>query len=69
MRFIKDVKQWYKMWSVWFFAIVGVYQWAEANLALLQALIPAKFHGYIGAFLAVMGILSRLVAQPNLTKE
>lgn len=69
MKFISEARQWYKMWSVWFFALVGVYQWLEANWAALDATIPENMKGAAGVVLAVLGIIARLIKQSGLRKE
>lgn len=69
MKLIKEYKQWYKLWSVWLFALVGLYQWAEANWDVLHAIIPKEYQGTAGLVLAVLGIVSRLVVQSNIKKD
>lgn len=69
MRLINNYRDWYKMWSVWLFALVGVYQWLESNWAALDTLIPAQWRGVAGIVLSVLGVVSRLVVQSNLKKE
>lgn len=69
MTWIKNVKQWYKMWSVWAFVLLGAYQWLEANSTTLQALLPEKYQGVLGLLLAAGGVLSRLVVQPKLAAD
>lgn len=69
MRLINNYRDWYKLWSVWLFALVGVYQWLEANWAVLDTLIPDQWRGVAGIVLSVLGVVSRLVVQSNLKKE
>lgn len=66
MKLVSYASRWYKLWSVWLFVIVGVYQWLEQNVAVMASLIPHQYHGYIGLALAVLGIASRLITQPSL---
>ena len=68
MKLIKEWREWYKMWSVWLFAIVGVYQWAAANSEALQAVLPQSWQGAFGVVLSALGIVSRLIVQTNLNK-
>lgn len=69
MQLINNYRNWYKLWSVWLFALVGVYQWLEANWSVLQGLIPDQWRGVAGVVLAVLGVVARLFKQPSLTKE
>lgn len=68
MKFIMEAKEWYKLWSVWFFAIVGIYQWLESNWALLDATIPDNLKGVAGGVLSVLGIVSRLIVQTGIKR-
>lgn len=66
MQFVKEAKHWYRLWSVWLFALVGIYQWLESNWPALAETIPSEWHGAVGVVLAVLGVLSRLVVQADL---
>lgn len=68
-KLINDAKSWYKLWSVWVFALIGFYQWLETNWTALHSLVPEQYQGYLTILLSALGILARLVAQPSLSKE
>ena len=68
MKLIKEWREWYKLWSVWIFALLGVYQWLMAHQDALNATLPPKGQAALGVLLSVLGIVSRLVVQVGLSK-
>ena len=53
------INEWYKKWSVWLSLIFGVVAALEANLPLLQGMLPPQWYMY--AFIAVA--IARVIKQ------
>lgn len=64
MKFIDNLPQLWKMWSVRILAVLAVIAgvWDQVPDDV-KALIPAPYLGYIVAFVSVCGIIARAIKQ------
>lgn len=68
MKWITNVKDWWKLWSVRIFLLVAVLSYLGGQLTVIQDYIPEPYRGYIISFVALIGAVSRLLVQTNLAK-
>lgn len=64
MKFIDNLPQLWKMWSVRILAVLAVIAgtWEQVPDDV-KAMIPAQYLGYIVAFVSVCGIIARAIKQ------
>lgn len=64
MKFIDNLPQLWKMWSVRILAVLAVISgiWDQFPDDV-KAMIPAQYLGYIVAFVSVCGIIARAIKQ------
>ena len=70
MKFIDNLPQLWKMWSVRIMAILAIVAsvWAQIPDDV-KALIPPQYLGYAVGFVSVCGIVARAIKQFNTDKQ
>jgi hypothetical protein len=64
MNLVAYAGKWYKLASVWVLLGIGVISAAQPHLVDLG--VSATMQGYVTAILSVLGVVARLIGQPNI---
>ena len=63
---VENASKFYKMWTVWIYALIGIMGVLYANHEQFIQYVPEEYRGWVLTALSIAGILARVIKQPAL---